>query len=71
MTTGYTNRSPIRADRQLLSRLLARNVKASEPTPWKSLGQLTDEYLRTPIGSEESERARIVLMLRMGLRVSR
>lgn len=52
-------------------RLLARSPKPEQRASEKTLGQLVDEYLATPIGSTEAERTRIAVLLRMGIRVSR
>ena len=56
---------PLRND----NRLLARKPKEEKPVE-KTLGQLEDEMIRA-FGTEDGERTRIAVLLRMGIRVSR
>lgn len=52
------------------NRLLARSPKPERRTPEKTLGQLTDEMIHA-FGTDDGERTRIAVLLRMGIRVSR
>ena len=59
------------ASHKTSTRLLARKVRKEErAVPAKTFGQLSDEMIAA-FGTEDGERTRILVLLRMGLPVSR
>ena len=61
----------IRAAARFSSKMLARKVREdTRRASQKSLGQLVDEMIAA-FGTEDAERTRILVLLRMGLPVSR